>query len=100
MFFPSSDSRFLRSLRTLCAICAVTSMPCDAVVTSYSLGGYVISAGGGHSASAGGCYAIDQTIGQPFASSTSGGHYAIVSGFLPGHVDNNSIFNGSFEVCS
>jgi hypothetical protein len=68
--------------------------------SSQTMEGSVIAGGGGRSASSGNCFRLDATIGQPLAGVASGGSFTLVSGFLPGRGDTDSIFHHGFEVCS
>lgn len=76
------------------------AMPVAMPAGSQTLVASVIAGGGGRSASAGGCLRLDATVAQPLASVASGGNFIVISGFLAGRADRDSIFTYGFEVCS
>jgi hypothetical protein len=72
-----------------------------ASAAEFAIEASVISAGGGHSQSTGGCLAIDASIGQDTAGTSGGGAFAMRSGFWAALADRptDSLFNDGFQEC-
>ena len=59
-----------------------------------------ITAGGGHSSSAGGCLAVDASIGQDTLGQSTGGSFSIRAGFWPAIAKpSDFLFNNGFQEC-
>ena len=59
-----------------------------------------VTAGGGRSTSAGGCLAVDASIGQDTLGQSTGGAFSIRAGFWPAVAKrSDSLFNNAFEEC-
>jgi len=59
-----------------------------------------VSAGGGRSSSAGGCLAVDASIGQDTLGQSAGGSFSIRAGFWPAVAKrSDSLFNNGFQEC-
>lgn len=83
------------------ALAGVGALGVLAAQAATNLTGSVVVSGASTSNSPGGCYRLTTSLGQPaVGSAATGGTFSVQGGFLPGHGDTNSIFHGSFEVCS
>lgn len=60
-----------------------------------------ITAGGGTSASSGGCRRLVATLGEPVGGRSSGGAYTVIAGFQAGlgTSSRDSIFQDGFQEC-
>ena len=60
-----------------------------------------IAAGGGTSASDGGCRRLVATLGEPVGGRSSGGAYTVIAGFQAGlgTSSRDSIFHDGFQEC-
>lgn len=86
-----------RSVSSLMLV-VLTALPASAQV---SLSGSVIAGGGGHGESAGGCLVLAGTLGEPTAGATSGGVFALTSGYWA-QIDpsgRDKLFHDGFEEC-
>lgn len=82
----------------LTVLLVLMALPASAQI---ALSGSVTAGGGGHARSAGGCLAIDGTLGESMAGSASGGGFALTSGYWA-RIDphsRDSLFNAGFEEC-
>jgi len=91
--FCGPRARFQLALSLLLAISAHGAAA--PVITASTIAG-----GGGRSVSAGQCFALDATAGEPAAGSSMGGSFILDAGFLPGNGDRESIFHYGFEACT
>jgi hypothetical protein len=89
-------SRIRRMLWTASFALSITAIHAVAQTLTSS----VIAAGGGTSASAGGCLKLNATLGQPAPGPSSGGTFALNAGYWAGRGDRDSLFHQGFEVCS
>jgi hypothetical protein len=92
---PPTASRKCARLALSLALAVAVGKAAAQIVTAS-----VIASGGGTSASQGGCFRLDATLGQPTAGASAGGTFILDAGFLPGNGDQDSIFNQGFEECS
>jgi hypothetical protein len=80
------------------AILLLATLPASAQI---AISGSVLAGGGGRSESAGHCFRVDGTLGQPVAGAISAGTFAITAGYWA-RVDGqgrDSLFNTGFEEC-
>lgn len=94
----SGHSRFRRP--TL-VVGAAMVLAATANAGGFAIEASVVAAGGGHSSSAGGCLAVDASIGQDTAGLSEGGSFSMHSGFWPavGNRPTDSLFNNGFQEC-
>jgi hypothetical protein len=66
----------------------------------FAIDGSVITTGGGRSFSAGGCLAVDASIGQNAVGVSAGGSFALRSGYWPAVAKRTDrLFNNGFQEC-
>lgn len=84
-------------------LCAAAALFGAGVVSAQmAITAHAIAGGGGTARSAGGCYSLDATLGEPTGGRSSGGAFAIDAGFWagPGSVRRDQLFRGGFQGCN
>jgi hypothetical protein len=85
------------------ALCAglALMLAATAQAADFAIEASLVAAGGGHSRSAGGCLAIDASIGQHTVGESAGGAFSVRAGFWPALADDatDSLFHNAFEEC-
>ena len=101
--FPSYRRRAGRPTRRRLALCAglVLVLAATAQAADFAIEASLIAGGGGHSRSAGGCLAVDASIGQHTVGESTGGAFSVRAGFWPALADRptDSLFHNAFEEC-
>ncbi|MEO8672346.1 MAG: hypothetical protein ABI411_13605 [Tahibacter sp.] len=66
-----------------------------------AIDGHVIAGGGGSSKSAGGCLALDATVGESVVGISSAGSFSLSAGYWAGtgSLPRDSVFNNGFQGC-
>lgn len=104
MSFKARLRRWMRGrgtgVRTVVLMMAITA-PAWLQAGTWSLDDARIVAGGGISASAGGCLSVSATLGQDTLGSSTGGDYSLSAGLWPGSADQrtDALFHHGFEEC-
>jgi hypothetical protein len=95
----SGHSRFRRPALVVGAALVLAA---TANAAEFAIEASVIAAGGGHSSSAGGCLAVDASVGQDIAGLSEGGSFSLRSGFWPavGDRPTDALFNNGFQECT
>lgn len=89
-----------RRAMQLCAAAAL--LGAGVVSAQMAITAHAIAGGGGTVRSAGGCYVLNATLGEPAVGRSSGGAFAISAGFQagPGNVRRDQLFRGGFQECN
>lgn len=84
------------------SLIALAALAASDAPAQFSIDAHVIASGGGTTLSAGGCYALAATFGEPAGGRTAAGTFAVDAGFQagPGRVRGDRMFRGDFEVCT
>jgi hypothetical protein len=86
---PSDDQHVANSPMQRLALCAGIALvlAATAQAADFAIDASLIAAGGGHSRSAGGCLAVDASIGQHTVGESEGGAFSVRAGFWPALAD-------------
>ena len=94
---PSGYSPFWRLALTVGVALVVAA---TANAAGFIVEGSVITPGGGRSFSAGGCLAVDASIGQNIVGVSTGGSFSVRAGFWPAVTKRpDRMFNNGFQEC-
>jgi hypothetical protein len=96
-----SDYSPVQRLVLTVALVFVLGATAKAAGVGIALDASVISAGVPHAQSAGGCLAVDGSIGQFTTSQSAGGPFSLSAGFWPAISNRrtDSLFNNGFQEC-
>jgi len=81
---------------------ALAALAAGDAPAQFSMNAQAIVSAGGTIRSAGGCYALAATVGEPAGGRIAGGAFAIDAGFQagPGRVRGDQLFHGGFQECT
>ena len=93
-----SDYSTFRQLALTAGVALVVVATANAA--GFAIEGSVITTGGGRSFSAGGCLAVDASIGQNAVGVSTGGAFSVRAGYWPAVTKRpDRMFNNGFQEC-